>query len=424
MNQNYERLAWTVLLISFALCVILVVGVPWTIQWYLTNSYTGQFFSLDVQEGTLLVTCPGADVPIAVVNRQDDVCQGRENIQITAGPTDQGLLQIRSRSAVTTTLSSIQIYRGSHVRIQQATTPRFPRLSTNPDHVTLRMESGRIRVTVPSNLARTMLFQVLTPQALVQLSDGSTSVEVSNEETQVTEREGQAFVVSMENKSGVQILTAQRVAVPSGGGLTDVMPAERNLLSGHTDFREPLGLIWKPYAEPPQLADESPGEVNIVNAEGRQAVDFARVGTGHAETGITQDINRDIRDFGTLQLRVVLRVLQQDVPVCGTLGTECPVMVRIDYLDDAGSARTWQQGFYYLPDPNVPANPDFCVTCNPRNPHKSTVVGQWYPFESDNLIPILNKIGSAPVFLRSISIYASGHTYESQVAEIELTGQE
>lgn len=424
MNRNYERLAWMVLLISFAVFVMLAVGLPLTAQWYVRYSYTGQIVSLDVQEGNLLVMCPDADVPIGVINRQDDVCQSREGIQIAAGPTDQGLLNIRSRAALTTTLATVQIYRGSRVTLRQATTARFPRLSAEPDHVTMRMNSGRIRVTIPPQLARPMVLQISTPQALIQISEGSVSVEVNHQETQSIVREGKALVVSQAGQSGVELLPAQRVVVPNGGSVSSIFAAERNLLAGNNDFREPLDTVWKVRTELPQIASESPGEVSVLSAEGRQAIDFSRVGNGHAETGVVQEINRDIRGFLSLQLRVVLRVLQQDVPVCGTLGTECPVMVRLEYLDEGGTLRSWQQGFYYLPDSNLPANPPFCVVCSPRNDHIRVVNGQWYPFESGNLISILDKSGPPAVFLKSVAIYASGHTYQSQVAEIELTGQE
>jgi len=423
MRQNYERLAWTVLLLSFAACLVLMIGTPLAVQWFVRYSYTGQFVTLDVQEGTLLVTCPSTNVPFPATSRQDDLCQGREYIEITTGPTDQGLLHMRPRNAVTTTLSSVQIYRGTRLQLVRASTPLLSLLSSEPNQVMLRMESGRIRVTAPPNPGRSLLFQVVTPQALVQLSEGGVAVEVNNQETQVTIGDGQAFVVAKANRSVVQLERGQRVAVPTGSGVTGAMPAARNLLSGYSDFREPLGAAWKVYTLDPQIAGESRGEATNVSVEGRQALDLSRIGQGFAETGIKQDINRDIRGFGSLQLRIVLRVLQQDVPLCGTAGTECPVMVRLDYVDDNGEARFWQQGFYYLPDPNN-FNPEFCNTCNPRNIHIRTVSGVWYSFESDNLIPILTKAGAPPVFLKSISIYASGHTYQSQVDEVELVGQE
>jgi hypothetical protein len=424
MRRNYGRLAWTILLISFACCVILAVGVPWFVQSTVRHSYTGQSFSLDVQEGNLLVTCPGTNVPIAVVNRQDDLCQGREDIQIDAGPADQGVLHIRPRTALTATLSSVQIYRGTQLGLQQATTPRFPRFSAEPDRVILYMDRGRIRVSVPSNLTRTLQFQVTTPHALVQLSGGSASVEVTNQETQVIAHEGKVSVLAISNRAAVELESAQRVAVPTGDGLTAVKPAERNLLTGPSEFRDPIGQIWKLNPVDPQIPDESAGEATNMIVEGRYIVDFSRVGVGFAETGIRQELNRDIHGFRSLQLRIVLRVLQQNVPVCGTQGTECPVMVRIEYIDAEGGIRSWQQGFYYLPDPNVPPNPPFCVTCNPRNVYIPVIPGIWYPYESPNLISEFAKVGPAPVLLRSIYIYASGHTYQSQVAEVELNGQE
>ena len=422
MRLNYERLAWMVLLISFTICVLLAIGLPLTTQWYVRYAYTGQSFSLEVQEGNLLVTCPGTDVPIAITKRQDDLCQGRENIQITAGTADQGLLSIHSRTAQDKTLSSVQIYRSTALTLTQATTPRFPHLSDESDHIKLQMKSGRIRVTVPSDLARSMLFQVFTPQALVKFSEGSSSVEANNQETQVIVREGQA-VVAVSNESEVKLGQAERVIVPSGGSPLGV-PPERNLLAGHSDFREPIGRIWTAYTVEPQIAGESPGEVTNATIEGRQVVDFSRFGEGWAETGIRQDLNRDIRDFRSLQLRIVLRVLQQNVPVCGTQGTECPVMVRIEYVDADGGTRSWQQGFYYLSDPNVPPNPPRCLTCNPRNDYISVIPGIWYSYDSPDLISVLTNVGPAPVLLKSISIYASGHTYQSQVAEVELLGHE
>lgn len=93
MRQNPERLAWIVLLISFATCVGLVVGVPLMARWYLLYSHTGELVTLDVQEGTLLYTCPDTEgTPAGVVDRQQDLCQGREGAQVLTGPSDQGLL--------------------------------------------------------------------------------------------------------------------------------------------------------------------------------------------------------------------------------------------------------------------------------------------------------------------------------------------
>lgn len=423
MRHNPQRLAWIVLLVSFAACIGLVVGVPLATRWYLLYSHTGELVTLDVQEGTLLYTCPGAETPPAgVVSRQDDLCQGREGAQVSAGPSDQGLLSIHPRTTLTATLASVQLYRGTRLSIQEARAPRFS-LSPEPHRLVVRIETGRIRVYIPPNLERAVLLQIYTPQALVQLTDGSTYVEVNNQQSQVVVREGQAVVVALANNTGMPVNRDQRAVVPTGSGLSDIKPAERSLIAD-SDFREPLGTVWKSYSADPEIDGESSGAASNIITEQGPAVELARVGTGHAETGIVQEVNRDISDFRSLQLHIVLRVLQQDVPVCGSQGTECPVMVRIDYVDEGGGMRSWLQGFYYLPDLNPKPNPEFCVTCNPRNPHVRSSSGVWYPYDSPNLIPILSELGPAPTTLKSVSVYASGHTYQSQIAEIELSGQE
>jgi len=422
MRQNYERLAWIVLVLAFAICAGLFVGVPWALQSYLRYAYTGELVIPEVQEGNLLVTCPGDAIPVALGEQQDTLCQGREGALVHAQANDKGLLTIHPRTTPTTTLATVQFYPSTRVTVQKARAPRFPLFSPEPHRLLMEMESGLIRVVIPADQPRAVSLQVRTPQALVELKEGTTTIEVTSQASQIVVREGQAAVTARSNNTSRQVKTAERVEVPTGNGVTEAMPAEQNLLAG-SDFRESLGTLWKIYTADPEDPREPRGEVLNVSVDARQAVEFTRDGVGWAETGIKQDINRDIRDLRSLALHVELRVLQQDVPVCGTMGTECPVMVRIDYMDESGEVRSWQQGFYYLPDPNLVPNPPYCKTCNPRNNHLPTTNGEWYPWESDNLIPIMAKVGAAPVLLRSISVYASGHKYQSQVSEVALLGE-
>ena len=50
MSQNYERLAWTVLLLSFAACLVLIIGTPLAVQWFVRYSYTGQFLKTHLKK--------------------------------------------------------------------------------------------------------------------------------------------------------------------------------------------------------------------------------------------------------------------------------------------------------------------------------------------------------------------------------------
>ncbi len=182
MRQNYERLAWIVLVLAFATCAGLAVGVPWALQSYLRYAYVGELVIPEVQEGNLLVTCPGDAIPIAIGEQQDTLCQGREDALVNAGPSDKGLLTIRPRTTFTTTLATIQLYPGARITVQKARAPRFPLFSSEPHRLVMKMESGRIRVKITANLPRTMSLQVSTLQALVELKEGDTvKVDVDKE---------------------------------------------------------------------------------------------------------------------------------------------------------------------------------------------------------------------------------------------------
>jgi hypothetical protein len=138
-------------------------------------------------------------------------------------------------------------------------------------------------------------------------------------------------------------------------------------------------------------------------------------------------MNADIRPFSSLQLGLILRIEEHSVALCGSAGSECPVMVRIDYQDAEGIDQEWLQGFYATPNINAAGDPTFCEPCpaNSRQPHIQVREDIWYPYLSPNLIPLLSsQDGKAPTTITAVTIYASGHTYKSMVAEVELIAQE
>ena len=126
----------------------------------------------------------------------------------------------------------------------------------------------------------------------------------------------------------------------------------------------------------------------------------------HTEAGITQQIDQDLSDYLSLQLRLDMRVDFHSLGGGGYLSSEYPVIVRIDYEDEYGSTAHWYRGFY-------------CQ--NAQNNH--TLNGEqircevWYPYEETNLLEILEP---PPFYIRSLKIYASGWNYDSLVAEIGL----
>jgi ABC-type transport system involved in multi-copper enzyme maturation permease subunit len=185
-------------------------------------------------------------------------------------------------------------------------------------------------------------------------------------------------------------------------------------------FDAPLDQVWQIGTES-EHDYESGGSVEQATEEGRSVVRFSREGTGHAETRIVQAVDQAIPADSWLQVRVVMRVDEQSLAQCGIFGSECPVMVKIAYEDARGNTHEWLQGFYAtLADiDTLMPFPSTCTTCEFGPAHIEIAPGEWYTYESPNLLENLPPVAQ-PRRIRSITVAAAGHTYESQVAEVSL----
>jgi hypothetical protein len=375
------------------------VSIPLGIRWYIINATRAHDTSLTAVRGTVQVQEPDASVPFAVTDTKDDVMEG--SIIITDA-TSEAFLEFFEDS-------TLHLYNETQVTIQKTRSPRFG-LSSKPDIIVLEVTLGRVRIGVASSIQSPLNFQVQTPHAAVELEqDGSYSVEVSSEEFHLTVRDGRAKVTAMGKT--VEPGQGERTTVEIGKEPIGPLPAERDLIV-NGDFREPLEKGWVSYDEREE-PDEAGGRVEIVTSGARQAVLFQRLGENihHGETGIIQTIDRDIRDYGVLELRLSVMLLYQSLSGGGTRHSEYPIMVRLDYKDAYENANHWVQGFYYENPANYSTIDGLEI---PRN--------IWYSYESGNLIEILGDV--KPAHLTSIEIYASGHDYQSMVTEVELVAKE
>ena len=414
MRRNPGRLAWIVLLLSFFTCVGLVVAVPLGIRWYVLNASVRQEVSLEVQRPPLSVTLPGRREPVAIAQDSDDI---RERTVVHTDATS-GRLVMHAPQDDPVIIATVQLYHDTKVVLLSARSPRFP-ASSLPHKVVLEVRAGHVRISVPGHQERPTVVEVRTTHGVATLTEGNYEVKV-NTTTEVTVRDGQADVIS--NGLVVRLGPAERATV-GDERIVGPRPAARNLIT-NGDFQAPLGDGWRSYNKDIEIEGEPEGQVQRTEIDDQPVVVIEREGEGHVETGISQQLDADIRDFDFLQLYLLLRIKEHNVPVCGMYGSECPVMVRIDYRDAYGADREWLQGFYSLLDTSTPGNPHVCVTCSTRNEHIRVLEDTWYPYLSPNLIPLLSQDGQAPILIRSVTVYASGHTYSSAIAEVELVGQE
>lgn len=417
MNRNTERLAWVILLASFFICVGLTVMTPLSIRWYIRNARVDQKVYLEVQRPPLSVTLAGRGRPISTAEDRDDVPPET----IIATNATSGRLVMRAPQAENgDLLATVQIYDNTEVVVASAKSPRFG-VSRLPHRVVLEVKRGRVRISIPGDGGRATFVEVQTPQGHSTLQEGRYTLGTDDETTQVTVQEGLADLTS--SADDLHLSANERALMASDGTISGPLPAARNMIV-NGDFSNPLGEYWSSYSRDIQIEGESGGQIREGELEGRPVVVIEREGEGHAETGIKQQVDENIRDFTFLQLHLLLQIERHDVPVCGSLGSECPVMVRIDYRDANGGEQQWLQGFYTRRDTSSPSNPSFCVTCNLRNQHIWVPENTWFTYESPNLIPVFSQDGRAPTEIESVTVYASGHTYRSMIAEVELIGEE
>ena len=407
MRRNPQRLAWTVLLVSLFTCLVLAVAGPWAVSSFVNDSVDAAIMTLDVQQGTVLVSREGVAGPIGVTTSLNNLAEA-SSIRAT-DENGQALLTIRSPrdNAI---LQTVSIYGNTDLDIREARAPRFQQ-STRPYQIDLKVNRGRVSTTVANGNGRPIETTLITLQATTNLQEGSYSIDVNNDEMQVTVREGSANVSA---QGSMQTLnTQQRTVVKLNSRPSGVLSPESNIVT-NGNFRLSLD-DWEVSGEL-QNTNELSGTVTIDTVGGQRSAVFDRTGAFHAKTSIRQNINRDVRGFGSLRLHFVVRVLEQDVPVCGQLGSECPLMMQLDYKDEKGMPASFYQGFYAKTDPNG-VNPDFIVGAGSK--HRRIVSNVAYTYDSADLMETLQ-----PQQIIAISFYASGHSYRSSIAEIELLGKQ
>ena len=157
-----------------------------------------------------------------------------------------------------------------------------------------------------------------------------------------------------------------------------------------------------------------------------RAANFSRSGANWGEVAITQDINKDVTDFTALNLQLDVRVKFQDLWNCGERGSECPLMVKIKYIDTKGNPQEWVKGYFYkfTDNPGITA-PFICVSCPPpTSPHEQVSFAQWQTVDSGNLLDIFRAAGVPAAAIKSITFNASGHAFDSEITEVQLLASE
>jgi hypothetical protein len=414
-NGVRERLAWGVLLATFAVWLALLVALPVLAARYVQDARRPMVLAVQADEGTVGLSDARARLPALLAGEPPQKVEGQASI-LTNSP-DTALVRAFTPDE-SEILARLVVYGGTSVDIVRAESPRF-RWSDAESELVLDLIAGRIRVNVPPREGRPLHMLVRTPQGgeVVLQGAGQYAIDVSNLETWVVVQDGKAETASAGESLSLQQgqgAVLRRDAAPEGPTSTS-----RNLVFNGDFNRELAG--WDAVAWETERDDQSVGVTSVGDEQGERVLRFHRVGEGWAGTQIIQSINQNVLDLDSLHLLVTVQVTSQSLGVCGQLGSECPLLVEIQYEDVYGSDRKWQQGFYAFGTPIPGFTPHVCTTCEaPLNTHVHVPLHELRSWESDNLLEQLAQENRQPRLITSISLKAQGHTFDTRVFDVAL----
>jgi hypothetical protein len=403
-SRDSERMAWMVLITAFSIFCSLALLIPASMRWYIINATVPIQTEVTSVRGTVIIGDLAAGVSSSLTDGSSANIE--ETFTVSTDDTSQAILAFSQDSSLT-------MYGNTTISLKETRTPRFG-LSPNPTHIIIEVQKGRVRATSALN-REALNFDVHTPHALIELDMGSYSIEVNDQETQATTRLGQAKVTG--NGAEVELNQGERAVVGAGEAPSSPLPAAQNLLKSSEFNPNSLETEWTPYEI--SFSENISTTTQVITFQNRNVLQLRSEGEDniHTEVGVIQEVNKDVRDFQSLRIFSEVRLVRQSLPGGGLLGSEFPIMLRLDYKDAENNDRSWYHGFYYAPPPE-----NFILYNQPDNSSERVARFIWYPYESENL---LTSLGPAkPVYIKSIRLYASGWIYESMLDNIYLLAQE
>lgn len=414
------RLAWTIVLLNFILFVSLCLSIPLGLNFYVQTATSPLPASLVTNQGTVAIL--KAEGEPAAVRHSDPARPLTSGDEVVTNATDTAQLLIYALEESERLLVRGQLYGNSNLTINKISSPRFS-WNNDPQEIVLDVKNGRVRLTVLPAGQRAYKILLLTPHGTIALlAPGQYSLVVNNEGSQLAVQNGRAELESLATGGTLTLTDTQRGVLHTTAAPEGPLTTNRNLVQ-NGDFGQGL-QHWIKRDWNIERSDQPKGETLISELAGERRLRFVRVGIGHADVGVRQVVEQDVTDLTDLRLLVSFRVNQQTVGVCGTVGSECPLTVRIEYRDSSGTPLVWQQGFYATGNIG-PTTPDSCVNCTPPHIRHVLVPSNLIFSYETNLLESLAFYGAPPPsFIDSVSLIAAGHSFETEIIEVALLAGE
>ena len=384
-----------VLLAALGAFLLLAVLLPYSLRRYYLTATVPRAGTLETIVGTVRVSRQGGSADVAA-SAGETILEG---FSIKTDNTSRALLTLFDSS-------TIYIFENTDLTVKEMRSSRFTNKLTL---VSIFQKLGQMRVGVAPPATNDGSVSVETPQGVIDLGDGSYSVEVSPAGTSVSVRAGSAEVTGQH--STVTINRDQRTTIANGQAPGAPAPAALDLVLNGDFHQRDVGWTSTVEVEAGRRDDILGATTFLTEAEGGPGVYFVRKGSAnsHGENSISQSLDRDVSDFVSLRLSLDFKLLYQSLSGGGYLGSEYPLLVSIIYRDAKGAQFTWSRGFYYQNDAGYP------TTYGEQAP-----VDVWIPYEKD-LFALQGY--PKPFRLLSVEVVASGWDYESVLRSISILAE-
>ena len=399
-RERPERAAWVVLLLSFAVFLVLVTGIPLAVRNLYHSAAAKQPLQFETTLGTVLLYQPSSDQGIVIPDRREGISEGS---RLETGAATQGVLGLPVGGQSDELMGTILLYPNTTLEIVTSRRPYFAG-SIEPYALRIRVQKGQVRLFTRSAFDRLVEVRIETPQGEAQLEEGNYAFFVNAESSEIVVKQGVARVLQPEGEP-VEIQPGLRSWIQADGSIMPAVAAVHNLLQDSA-FTRPLGEVWESYT-PPYV---TPGTVEFIEKDGRHAARFFYRGPDqvHTEIGIRQVVEEDVDIYDSLIVKLDVNLDWQTLAGAGEQSSEFPLRVEITFTDIFGEERRWGHGFYNM-DP-LPSYPLFGGEQVP--------LFNWHSYESENLMELLDA--TPPARIESIRLYASGWNYQSFASDLEL----
>jgi hypothetical protein len=427
---NPERLAWGVMLIAFAIFCALFMVVVVSVHYFF-------FLSTVPLHAQLQPARNSTEVRVGVSAVQSVRSPGfslSSSATISTDSTDllsQTTITFGDAASTEGLLALVTLMSDTTVRLNHSARPRFS-WSASGNRIELTQLRGELDIQILQDLGRDLV--VVTREGVrFRLSAvGSYRISASETQASVTNRAGAAVLILPGSLFGQSIPEGQRGIADLNIGEVQVRIDAASLI--RNSALQTLALDGEDGAASEALIEWSC--TNGANSPPRGSYGYAlspdarpafRMFRGdgaisHGETLCEQrigdtDPGLEIDGYTQLVVRARLYIANQSLNACGDLGSECPLMIRVDFINENGEAAYWVQGIYARRDQptDLPLRCESCI-----QDHVLVYPDTWYLYQSDNLVELYRVPGTRIRSVTRVSFYASGHEYDVYVSEIGL----